>query len=193
MLCNSGASDIYGIELSERTRGFIAHINQLRAGETMPITASYTVTGYEMFTFSASMTQHDGAKREALAGPITIQLGEATPTEAPTPAPTATPAATIAPGVMRAYNAVFNHIITIVLAVSVCIVIVLIVMVMVSRSQRKPGAKRRGRHSRRGKSAPPPADVPEDDVKVYIPTRKLREGSPERSPDKPGRHDRRAN
>lgn len=193
VLCNSGASDIYGIELSERTRGFIAHINQLRAGETMPITASYTVTGYEMFTFSASMTQHDGAKREALAGPITIQLGEATPTEAPTPAPTAIPAATIAPGVMRAYNAVFNHIITIVLAVSVCIVIVLIVMVMVSRSQRKPGAKRRGRHSRRGKSAPPPADVPEDDVKVYIPTRKLREGSPERSPDKPGRHDRRAN
>ena len=66
-------------------------------------------------------------------------------------------------------------------------------MVMVSRSQHKPGAKRRGRHSRRGKSAPPPADVPEDDVKVYIPTRKLREGSPERSPDKPGRHDRRAN
>lgn len=192
VLCNSGASDIYGIEISERTRGFIAHVNQLRAGETMPITASYTVTGYEMFTFSASMKQQDGAKREALAGPVTIQLGEPAPTETPAPSPTASPSATIAPGVLRAYDAVFNHIITCVLAVAVCIVIVLIVMVMVSRSQRRPGTKRRGKRAgsrtRNDAKAPEP---PEDDVKVYIPARKLRGSDSARPSDKPGRHDRR--
>ena len=116
VLCNSGASDIYGIELSERTRGFIAHINQLRAGETMPITASYTVTGYEMFTFSASMTQHDGAKREALAGPITIQLGEP---EAPTPAHArAPPCRDDSAEALCARTTQCSTIITIVLAVS---------------------------------------------------------------------------
>ncbi len=174
VLCNSGASDIYGIEVSERTRGFIAHVNQLRAGETMPITVGYDVTGYEMFTFSATMTQQDGAKREALAGPITISLGQAAPTEEPTAAPTATPAPTIAPGLMRAYDEAFNHIVTCILAISVCLIIVLIVIALACRAQRKSARRRRRKGRRRGKPAPPPQQ-PEDDVKVYIPTRKRSE------------------
>ena len=174
VLCNSGASDIYGIEVSERTRGFIAHVNQLRAGETMPITVGYDVTGYEMFTFSATMTQQDGAKREALAGPITISLGQAAPTEEPTAAPTATPAPTIAPGLLRAYDEAFNHIVTCILAISVCLIIVLIVIALACRAQRKSARRRRRKGRRRGKPAPPPPQ-PEDDVKVYIPTRKRSE------------------
>lgn len=174
VLCNSGASDIYGIEVSERTRGFIAHVNQLRAGETMPITVGYDVTGYEMFTFSATMTQQDGAKREALAGPITISLGQAAPTEEPTAAPTATPAPTIAPGLLRAYDEAFNHIVTCILAISVCLIIVLIVIALACRAQRKSARRRRRKGRRRGKPAPPPQQ-PEDDVKVYIPTRKRSE------------------
>ena len=174
VLCNSGASDIYGIEVSERTRGFIAHVNQLRAGETMPITVGYDVTGYEMFTFSATMTQQDGAKREALAGPITISLGQAAPTEEPTAAPTATPAPTIAPGLLRAYDEAFNHIVTCILAISVCLIIVLIVIALACRAQRKSARRRRRKGRRRGKPTPPPQQ-PEDDVKVYIPTRKRSE------------------
>ena len=56
--------------------------------------------------------------------------------------------------------------------------IVLIVMVMVSRSAQA------GRKAPRQTLAPrqvrsPPADVPEDDVKVYIPTRKAARGAAE--------------
>lgn len=173
VLCNNGASDIYGIDVSERTRGFIAHVNQLRAGETMPLTVGYDVTGYEMFTFSATMTQQDGAKREALSGPITISLGQIQPTEEPTAAPTATPAPTIAPVLMRAYDEAFNHIVTCILAVSVCLIIVLIVIALACRSQRKSSRSRRRKGRRRDRPAPPPQ--PEDDVKVYIPTRKRSE------------------
>src|SRR5699024_6408114 len=85
LLSNGGSSDITGIDVMERTRGAITHVDTLRAGESMPITAQYTVTGYEMFTFVATMTQSDGATREAIAGPITISLGAATPSPAPTP------------------------------------------------------------------------------------------------------------
>ena len=109
LLCNGGTTDISGIDISERTRGPIAHVDVLRAGESLTVNAQYTVTGYEMFTFSATMTQQDGATREALAGPITISLGAPAPTSVPTAQPSPTPAATMAPSVMRAYDAAFSR------------------------------------------------------------------------------------
>lgn len=177
MLCNGGTSDISGIDISERTRGPIAHVDVLRAGESLPINAQYTVTGYEMFTFSATMTQQDGATREALAGPITISLGAPAPTAMPTAQPSPTPAATMAPSVMRAYDAMFSRVLAILLAVAVCIAIMLIVVLCVNRSRYRSKGNARGRNDRRrrGRSAAPPQAPDEDaDVKVYIPSRTLK-------------------
>ena len=178
LLCNGGTTDISGIDISERTRGPIAHVDVLRAGESLTVNAQYTVTGYEMFTFSATMTQQDGATREALAGPITISLGAPAPTSVPTAQPSPTPAATMAPSVMRAYDAAFSRVLAILLAIAVCIAIMLIVVLCVNRSRYRGKGGARGRNGRRRherNAAPPQAPDEDDDVKVYIPARTLKQ------------------
>ena len=178
LLCNGGTTDISGIDISERTRGPIAHVDVLRAGESLTVNAQYTVTGYEMFTFSATMTQQDGATREALAGPITISLGAPAPTSVPTAQPSPTPAATMAPSVMRAYDAAFSRVLAILLAIAVSIAIMLIVVLCVNRSRYRGKGGARGRNGRRRherNAAPPQAPDEDDDVKVYIPARTLKQ------------------
>ena len=178
LLCNGGTTDISGIDISERTRGPIAHVDVLRAGESLTVNAQYTVTGYEMFTFSATMTQQDGATREALAGPITISLGAPAPTSVPTAQPSPTPAATMAPSGMRAYDAAFSRVLAILLAIAVCIAIMLIVVLCVNRSRYRGKGGARGRNGRRRherNAAPPQAPDEDDDVKVYIPARTLKQ------------------
>lgn len=184
VICNNGASDIEGIDISERTRGLITHVDTLRAGESMPIKAQYNVTGYEMFTFSATMTQTDGARREALAEPITISLGTATPSPAPSRTPEPTSAATMAPNVLRAYDAAFRRILTCVLAAAVCIAIVLLVVLSANHSRghgrRANGAGRlrsgAGRFGRRNTEGASPDSDYDDDVKVYVPIRSAQHG-----------------
>lgn len=207
LLCNGGSSDITGIDVMERTRGAITHVDTLRAGESMPITAQYTVTGYEMFTFVATMTQSDGATREAIAGPITISLGAATPSPAPTPTPVPTPAATMSPTTLRAYDSAINRVLTYILAAAVCLVIVLLVVVSANRARdQKRRSAARGRSARHGKRggprsgprhAVPPESHEDDDVKVYVPTRRAHadrhppHDEPAVPRSRPGKHSRR--
>ena len=198
LLCNNGTSDITGIDISERTRGSIAHVDTLLAGESMPLIVQYSVTGYEMFTFSATMTQQDGATREALAGPIAISLGAAAPSEAPTASPAPTPSVTMSPSVVRAYDTALSRMLTLLMAVTVCILIVILAIVSAVRARDRKRREAARRARRRRASAPgaarPPKPRPDDDVKVYVPTRSARTpaDAPPSPPDgrparKPGR------
>ena len=197
VLTNGGSADISGIDVTERTRGQIAHVDALRAGESMPITCQYTVTGYEMFTFMATMTQADGATREAIAGPITISLGAATPSPAPSPSAAPTPAATLSPAALRAYDSAINRALTFILAATVCLVIVLLVIASANRARDKKRRRRARRvaerRARANRTPPPPDAGNDDDVKVYVPARRARaeQAEPPAPPRRrPGKHSR---